>query len=92
MFATNAENKLSTEYLDKGYIIRPVGDVEALEWIRNQFSRIVREALPDTDNLSIEDAIPNNLLNRKTLKNFSSFVIYILSLKFHQKLRIQEFT
>jgi len=77
MFTTDTENKLSTEYLDKGYIIMPVGDVEALEWIRNQFSRIVREALPDTDNLSIEDLL-NNVHKYVPVSDLNDFRLNII--------------
>lgn len=77
MFATDAEKSLSTEYLDKGYVIRPVGDIEALEWIRNQFSRIVREALPDTDDLSIEDLL-NNIHKYVSVSELNDFRLNII--------------
>ena len=33
----------SIEYLENGYIIQPVADIEALEWMRNKFVEIVSE-------------------------------------------------
>ena len=41
MFFNEAEGQLSSEFMDNGYIIRPVAEQEALEWIRNQFLNLV---------------------------------------------------
>jgi len=57
MFATDLDNKLSIEYLDKGYVIRPVADAEALEWIRDQFYLLIRDALPDTKSIGTEELL-----------------------------------
>lgn len=45
MFLTPSEQQLSDEYLTQGFIIRPVADIEALEWMRSQFTRLISEAL-----------------------------------------------
>jgi len=45
MFLTDTEQALSTEYLSQGYVIRPVADVEALQWMQAQFVRLVGETL-----------------------------------------------
>ena len=45
MFLTVSEQTLSNEYLSQGYVIRPVADLEALQWMRTQFVRLVAEAL-----------------------------------------------
>jgi sporadic carbohydrate cluster 2OG-Fe(II) oxygenase len=45
MFFNEAEQQLSREFMDKGYIIRPVADQEALEWIRNHFLNLVQKSL-----------------------------------------------
>ena len=45
MFLTQSEQQLSDEYLAQGYIIRPVADIEALEWVRSQFIRLISDAL-----------------------------------------------
>ena len=37
MFLTKEELDLTEEYLRQGYIIRPVADREALDWIRKKF-------------------------------------------------------
>jgi hypothetical protein len=43
MFFTDSEKLTTDEYLKKGYIIRPVADLEALNWIRSQFVRLIGE-------------------------------------------------
>ncbi len=45
MFLTQIEKDLTKEYLEQGYVIRPVADVEALGWMRDQFLRLIRDAL-----------------------------------------------
>ncbi len=58
MFLSKSENKLSEEYLEQGYVIRQIEDTEALDWMRNQFVRLVGETL----DIAI-DATPEDLLN-----------------------------
>ena len=45
MFLTDTEQALTTEYLSQGYVIRPVADVDALQWMQAQFVRLVGETL-----------------------------------------------
>lgn len=45
MFLTESENQLSREYSERGYVIRPAADEEALAWIREQFIALIRETL-----------------------------------------------
>jgi sporadic carbohydrate cluster 2OG-Fe(II) oxygenase len=59
MFLTESEQQLSDEYLRQGYIIRPVADLEALEWIRSQFIRLIVEELG-----VVADAKPETILNQ----------------------------
>ena len=58
MFLSDSEQVLSTEYLRQGYVVRPVADADALQWMRVQFIRLVSDALgtPFSDN-------PEDLLN-----------------------------
>jgi len=59
MFITKSELELGSEYLTQGYIIRPVADHEALNWIQKQFIKLISEALGITDNVN-----PDELLNQ----------------------------
>ena len=58
MFLDKNEIKITSQYLENGYIIQPVADIEALEWMRNKFVEIVSEYLGITD---IKE--PEKLLN-----------------------------
>jgi sporadic carbohydrate cluster 2OG-Fe(II) oxygenase len=59
MFLTESERKFSEEYLRQGYVIRPVADVEALEWMRSQFVRLICETLG-----TVPDGKPEDILNQ----------------------------
>ncbi len=59
MFFTEAEQRLTEEYLQQGYVIRPVADRAALDWMRTQFVRLIGEALG-----AAADAGPEDLLNQ----------------------------
>lgn len=63
MFFTKSEQELTEEYLRQGYVIRPAADVEALEWIRSQFVRLVSEALGTAPGGTPEDML--NHIHRK---------------------------
>jgi sporadic carbohydrate cluster 2OG-Fe(II) oxygenase len=58
MFFTESEREISEEYLRQGYVIRSVADVEALEWMRSQFVRLIGETLG-----SISEDKPEDILN-----------------------------
>jgi len=59
MFLTEPEQRLSDEYLRQGYVICPVADPEALDWMRSQFVRLIGETLG-----TATDGKPEDLLNR----------------------------
>jgi len=86
MFITDKENKLTKEYLDKGYIIRSVVDNEALKWITNQHVRLIREILPNTPVANERDLL-NNIHKYVPIKDLNDFRLKII-----QKINsIQEF-
>jgi sporadic carbohydrate cluster 2OG-Fe(II) oxygenase len=59
MFFTEAEQRLSNEYLRQGYVIRPVADPDALDRMRSHFARSICEVLGTP-----ADAEPEALLNQ----------------------------
>jgi len=59
MFLTESELNISEEYLRQGYVIRPVADVEALEWMQSQFVRLIGETLG-----SVPEGKPEDILNQ----------------------------
>ncbi len=59
MFLSESEQILTDEYLSQGYIIRPVANQAALDWIRSQFVRLITEVTGRQI-----DASPDELLNQ----------------------------
>ena len=59
MFLDESERILTQEYLDQGYVIRPVADADALEWIQSQFIRLIGEIL----GIKVEGK-PTDILNQ----------------------------
>jgi sporadic carbohydrate cluster 2OG-Fe(II) oxygenase len=55
MFLSKEEKKLTNEYLRQGYIIRPVGDRDALDWIRKKIVSLSTQELRVEDELSAEN-------------------------------------
>ena len=58
MFLSESEKKITNEYLENGYIIQPVADQGALEWIRNQYIQIIQSELNISPTIN-----PEQLLN-----------------------------
>ncbi len=59
MFMTVEDQALNREFLEQGYVIRPVADRAALDWIRDSFVALAEEALGRESDLP-----PAEFLNR----------------------------
>ena len=75
MFFNKEELDLTEEYLRQGYIIRPVADREALDWIRKKFVSLSTQELraedePNADNWlnQIHESVPVKDLNDFRMK------------------------
>lgn len=77
MFLTDSEQILSTEYLSKGYVIRPVADIEALQWIRTQFVRLVAESL-ETPLKGTPEEVLNHIHNHVPVAELNTFRLKII--------------
>ena len=77
MFATETEKKLTKEYLEKGYIIRTIDDVEALDWIRNQFACLIIEALPEVEGVETKDLL-NDIHKYVPVSDLNNFRLKII--------------
>ncbi len=44
-FMSVEDQALNIEFLEQGYVIRPVADRAALDWIRDQFAALAQDAL-----------------------------------------------
>lgn len=77
MFLTQEEKTLSTEFLSQGFVVRQVADRAALDWIREQFVRLISSSL----NL-VTEVDPNVLLNeihqRVPVKHLNAFRLEII--------------
>ena len=58
MFISDIENKVSKEYLEKGYVVQNIVQLEELNWIRDNFCEIIKDKLP-----SLKENTPENILN-----------------------------
>jgi sporadic carbohydrate cluster 2OG-Fe(II) oxygenase len=77
MFLTKIEKQLSDEYLLKGFIIRQVADIAALEWIRSQFIRMTGEILGAEAFVKTEDIL-NQIHQVVPLAELNSFRLQII--------------
>ncbi len=77
MFLTQSEKQLSDEYLNQGYIIRPAADLEALEWIRGQFIRLIFDALGVRADGRPEDTL-NQIHHKVSVSELNTFRLNII--------------
>lgn len=77
MFTTADEDSLEKEYTENGYIIRPVANLESLEWIRNQFESLIRESLDISDSVNTDDLL-NNIHQYVPVAELNSFRLKII--------------
>ena len=75
MFLIEDERSLENEYLQKGYIVRPAADLDALNWIRSRFIDLIGESIdvkfdsrPEEILNLIHESVPITKLNEFRLK------------------------
>jgi len=72
MFLTPEEQSLTAEFLEQGYIIRPVADRAALDWIRDQFVALAEEAV-GAKNMLPPDAFLNQVHEHVPVAQLNDF-------------------
>lgn len=77
MFLSQSEQQLSEEYLRNGYVIKPVADFEALNWMRDQFVRLVGDALGENFSL-VPDFILNHIHEKVPVQELNTFRLNII--------------
>jgi hypothetical protein len=77
MFLSKSEKQLSEEYLKQGYIIRPVGDIKALEWVQSQFISLIDEILGAEANAKPEDIL-NKIHQRVPVAELNAFRLQVI--------------
>lgn len=80
MFLSEDEQTLTNEYLSQGYVIRPVANQAALDWMRRQFIRFIEgidgnkmTTSPDEMLNQIHQKIPVEELNKFRIKVIRDF-------------------
>jgi sporadic carbohydrate cluster 2OG-Fe(II) oxygenase len=80
MFLSPLEKKLSNEFLDNGYVIRPVADMGALQCMQDQFIELIADTLGVKSEDKSEDIlnqihlkVPVNEINNFRLKIIRGF-------------------
>jgi len=75
MFLNKDEQELTEEYLEQGYVIRPVTDLVALNWIKDKFINLSKKefgAVDETDGNKwlnqIHESVPVEELNDFRMK------------------------
>ena len=77
MFLTNSEREISSEYLNHGYIIRPVAELESLRWIQQQFIQLIKKSLGIDINLCPLDIL-NKIHQWVEISDLNSFRLKII--------------
>ena len=79
MFLKKEEKELTEEYLEQGYVIRPVADLVDLKWIRDKFINLSKKEIGAVDESDenkwlnmIHDKVSVKLLNDFRLKMIGS--------------------
>lgn len=78
MFIDKFEKDLAFEFIEKGYIIRTVGDVDSLNWIKNNIIKLTNEdneINPKLEGLNLLDNFHNNL----SVKKLNDFRVKLIS-------------
>ena len=78
MFLSKKEKKISEEYLNQGYVVRDVGNLDSLNWIRSNFCKIVKKNLPQIKE-SKEKNILNNIHKHIKISELNNFRLDIIN-------------
>jgi sporadic carbohydrate cluster 2OG-Fe(II) oxygenase len=77
MFLSNLDQELTKEYLNQGYVIRPVANVKALKWIQNQIIRLICDAL-DYQNYEEPEIFLNTIHTKIGIEKLNEFRLLII--------------
>ena len=77
MFLSPLEQQVSDEYLTQGYIIRPVADLEALAWMRGQFTSLIADVLRIEVTGNPEDIL-NQIHQKVSVAELNNFRLKII--------------
>jgi sporadic carbohydrate cluster 2OG-Fe(II) oxygenase len=78
MYLTPEEEALTIEYLEQGYVIRPVEDIESLDWIRQKILGLSHECLNKNVDKEPDDWL-NNIHREVSVSNLNNFRLEMIS-------------
>jgi len=77
LFLSDDESAICNKYLEQGYVIAPVSDIDALSWIREKFILIAREELNISDDVSDSDML-NFIHERISIPELNDFRLLVI--------------
>ena len=77
MFLSKEEQVMTEEYLRQGYVIRPVANEEALEWIRQKIYNLSEQNVT-TDKPTEANSLLNNIHESITVEELNDFRLKII--------------
>ncbi len=78
MYLTSEEEVLTNEYLEQGYVVRPVENIESLDWIREQFVELSHACLNKNVDKESDDWL-NNIHREVSVNNLNNFRLQMIS-------------
>ena len=78
MFSTNIEKKISKEYLENGYVIQNIENLDSLNWIREHFCKIIVSIFPKLRNKK-KNYILNNIHKYIKISDLNKFRLDIFN-------------
>jgi len=78
MFVTDKENKISNQYLKKGYVIQNIEDLDSLSWMRDYYCKIIKKNIPKLSNTKSEKIL-NKIHENISVSNLNKFRLNIIN-------------
>lgn len=78
MFLNKEEKKISKQYLDQGYVIQDIKEIQYLNWIREFFCKTIVKTLPKLKNDKPENIL-NNIHKHFPISNLNKFRLDIFN-------------
>ena len=78
MFLSDREKKISEEYLNQGFVIQDVEQMNSLDWIRDCFYKIIKKEIPKTKNDKPENIL-NNIHKYVEVSKLNNFRVNLIN-------------
>ena len=78
MFLSDREKKISKEYLNHGFVIQDIEEMNSLDWIRDCFYKIIKKEIPKTKNDKPENIL-NNIHKYVEVSKLNNFRVNLIN-------------